>query len=111
MVSAMRVLPGVPPVTVFSAEPLDDVADDNVDIEVHLADGSRWAATVFTVDNLRSLMRKWRSTGEYSGLYVWAPDMIVVERLSDGCLRDLVDELVAAGDLRDVLMPLLDEDD
>jgi hypothetical protein len=106
----MRVLPGDPPVTVFSAEPLDDVADDNVDIEVQLADGSRWAATVFTVDNLRSLMKKWRSTGEQSGLYVWAPDMIVVERLSDGCLRDLVDELVAEGELQHRLM-LLDEDD
>ena len=107
----MRVLPGDPPVTVFSAEPLDDVADDNVDIQVRLTDGSRWAATVFTVDNLRSLMRKWRSTGEYSGLYVWAPDMIVVERLSDRCLRDLVDELVAEGELRRVLMPLADDDD
>ena len=107
----MRDLPGDPPVTVFSVEPLDDVADDNVDIEVQLADGSRWAATVFTVDNLRSLMKKWRSTGEHSGLYVWAPDMIVVERLSDGCLRDLVDELVAEGELQQVLMPLVDEDD
>jgi hypothetical protein len=37
--------------------------------------------------------------------------MIVVERLSDGCLRDLVDELVAEGELREVLMPLLDVDD
>ena len=106
----MRVLPGVPPVTVFSAEPLDDVADDNVDIEVQLADRSRWAATVFTVDNLRSLMRKWRSTGEQSGLYVSAPDMIVVERLSDGFLRELVDELVAEGELEHRLMRL-DEDD
>ena len=106
----MRDLPGEPPITVFSVEPLDDVADDNVDIEVELADGSRWAATVYTVDNLRSLMRKWRSTGEQSGLYVWAPDMIVVERLSDRCLRDLVDELVAEGELEHVLMPL-DEDD
>jgi hypothetical protein len=42
---------------VFSAEPLDDVADDNVDIRVRRTDGSRWAATVFTVDNLRALMR------------------------------------------------------
>jgi len=106
----MRDLAGDPPVTVFSAEPLDDVTDDNVDIEVQLADGSRWAATVFTVDNLRSLMQKWRSTGERSGLYVWAPDMIVVERLSDRCLRDLVDELVAEGELEEVLMPLKEDD-
>ena len=96
----MRILPGDPPVTVFSAEPLIDVADDNVDIEVQLADGSRWAATVFTVDNLRSLMNKSRSTGEGSGLYIWAPDMIVVDRLSDRCLRDLVDDLVGEGELQ-----------
>src|SRR5688572_23792479 len=32
----MRVLAGDPPVTVFSSEPLDDVRDGNVDIEVRL---------------------------------------------------------------------------
>src|SRR5688572_3559438 len=101
----MRLLTGDPPITVFS-QPLDDMADTNVDIEVRLADGSRWSATVFTVDNLRSLMGKWRSTGEYSGRYVWAPDMIVVDRL-----WELVDELVAEGLLRQVLKPLRDEDD
>jgi hypothetical protein len=105
----MRVLPGDPPILVFTAEPLEDVADDNVDIEVRLPDGSRWSATVFTVDNLRSLMAKWRSTGECSGRYVSAPDMIVVDRLSDAALRDLVDELVAEGTLQEVLRPLPDD--
>jgi hypothetical protein len=105
----MRVLPGEPPIVVFTAEPLEDVTDDNVDIEVRLPDGSRWSATVFTVNNLRSLMAKWRSTGEHSGRFVSAPDMIVVDRLSDADLRDLVDELVAEGTLRDVLRSLSDD--
>jgi hypothetical protein len=107
-VVSMRILPGEPPILVFSAKPLEDVTDDNVDIEVRLLDGTRWSATVFTVDNLRSLMAKWRSTGECSGRYVSAADMIVVERLSDSGLRELVDELVAEGTLKDVLMPLPD---
>lgn len=66
---------------------------------------------MLTVDNLRSLMRKWRSSGEYSGRYVWGPDMIVVDRLSDSGLRELVDELVAEGLLQQVLKPLRDDDD
>jgi len=105
----MRVLPGDPPILVFTAEPLEGVADDNVDIEVRLPDGSRWSATVFTVDNLRSLMAKWRSTGERSGRFVSAPDMIVVDHLSDAGLRDLVDDLVAEGTLQEVLRPLTDD--
>lgn len=105
----MRLLPGEPPITVFS-QPLDDEADANVDIEVRLADGSRWSATVFTVDNLRSLMATWRTTGEHSGRYVWAPDMLVVDRLSDTGLRELVDELMAEGVLQDALMPLRDDE-
>lgn len=104
----MRVLPGEPPILVFTVAPLEQVTDDNVDIEVRLPDGTRWSATIFTVDNLRSLMAKWRSTGENRGLYVWAPDMIVVERLSDPGLRELVDELVAEGTLKTVMKPLLD---
>lgn len=104
----MRLLPGEPPITVFS-QPLDDEADANLDIEVRLADGSRWSATVFTVENLRSLMATWRATGEHSGRYVWAPDMLVVDRLSDTGLRELIDELVAEGVLQDILKPLRDE--
>jgi len=44
-----------------------DPADDNVDVEVTFDDGSRYAGTFFTLNNLRSLFEKNERTGECKG--------------------------------------------
>jgi hypothetical protein len=36
----------------------------NVDALVDLPDGSRWALTVLTVDEVRRLLAEWKATGE-----------------------------------------------
>ena len=78
-----------------------DRFDDNVDVEVHLPDGSRWGATFFTLKNIRTLMNRYRSTGECSGgLYFWAADMVLLEELTYGTIIATVEDLLAEGEFQ-----------
>jgi hypothetical protein len=60
-----------------------DPKRDNIDIEVRFADGRRYGATFFTIENLSRLFQKNRATGECAGgIYLWAANMIIVQDLS-----------------------------
>src|SRR5436309_2781589 len=73
-----------------------DPADDNVDLEVRFGDGSRYAATFFTLNNLRSLFEKNQRTGECKGgLYLWASDMVILKELSQDSISETVADLIA----------------
>ena len=75
-----------------------DPADDNVDVEVRFDDGSRYAGTFFTLNNLRSLFEKNERTGECKGgLYLWASDMVIVRELSEVSIYETVADLIAEG--------------
>jgi hypothetical protein len=77
-----------------------DPADDNVDVLVDFASGERYTATFFTVDNLRSLLEKFRESGECAGgLYVWSTRMIVVERLTKANVERVIADLLDTGEL------------
>ncbi|WP_051801465.1 hypothetical protein [Streptomyces sp. NRRL F-525] len=58
-------------------ESLDEVC--NVDVEVHLPDGSRWSATIFTLAEVDRLMKRWEETEEAAGgKYFWCSNGLVV---------------------------------
>lgn len=72
--------------------------DDNVDLEVTFDDGTRYAATFFTLNNLHSLFAKNERTGECKGgLYLWASDMIIVKELSEAAISETVADMIAEG--------------
>ncbi len=74
--------------------------DDNVDVEIKLDSGEMFYATFFTITNIASLFKKNRDTGECKeGLYLWASDMILVEKLSESVIRNTIDDLIKAGEL------------
>src|SRR5689334_17870792 len=75
-----------------------DVANDNVDVLVYF-DGSKYAATFFTLENIRHLFLKNRTTGECAaGTYLWAASMIIVESLDEETIRAAVADLMASGE-------------
>ena len=77
-----------------------DEFDDNLDIEITLSDGRQYSATFFTLRNLESLFEKNRRTGECAGgLYFWAVDMILVERLDHETIRATIADLISSGEL------------
>ncbi|WP_028193242.1 hypothetical protein [Salinispora pacifica] len=51
----------------------------NVDTVGDLPDGSRWALTILTVDEVRRLLVKWKETGDVrDGSDFWAVDQLIV---------------------------------
>ena len=72
-----------------------DPADGNADLEVRFEDGSRYAATFFTLNNRRLLFEKNEQTGECrEGLYLWASDMVIVRELSEASISETVADLI-----------------
>jgi hypothetical protein len=84
-----------------------DPLDANIDIVVDLADGRSYSLTLFTVQNLRTLMRRGREQHEppYGLYFSAAPDMVVLERLTrediDAAVAELLrsEEILYVGEL------------
>jgi hypothetical protein len=87
-----------------------DPMQDNVDVEVRLADGRRFGATFFTLHNLERLFEKNRTTGECAaGLYLWATNMILVRELSIEAVKTTVRDLMTNGEFDKAFSVLDDE--
>lgn len=82
-------------------EPLDEVC--NVDVEVHLTDGSRWSATLFTVAEVERLMGHWARTGEaLGGRYFWCSDGLIVDKPGIPSMAEVIAGLLDSGEFRQV---------
>jgi hypothetical protein len=74
--------------------------NDNVDVEVIFDSGKRYVATFFTLDNVQSLMNKYKVTQECKGgLYFWASDMVLVRKLSREVIHETVEDLILTGEI------------
>jgi len=80
---------------------------DSCDVVVELPSGERLGATFFTQSYVAMLMEKNRRTGEFaSGKYLWAANMIIVERLDVNVIEATVDDLLSDGQLHLAFMTL-----
>ena len=76
------------------AEPYDE-NDSNMDVIFTLGNGTKWVATFFTYQNILSLSRKNKVTGEcLNGLYFCATDMILIERLNKEDIQRVLNEMI-----------------
>jgi hypothetical protein len=75
----------------------------NVDAFVDLPDGSSWALSIFTVDEVRRLLAVWKETGEVAyGSYFWAVDQLIVPQPGLSGMTVAIRELVRSGELASV---------
>ncbi|MEV4412591.1 hypothetical protein [Catellatospora sp. NPDC049609] len=75
----------------------------NVDAFVELTDGSSWALTIFSVDEVRRLLDKWRVSGECAnGSYFWAVDQVIVPEGGIAGMVAAIRELVRSGEITSV---------
>ncbi|BCJ69551.1 hypothetical protein [Polymorphospora rubra] len=75
----------------------------NVDVFVDLSDGSSWALTIFTVDEVRRLLAKWKETGEVAnGSYFRAVDQLIVPEPGVAAMTAAIRELVRSGEVASV---------
>jgi hypothetical protein len=79
----------------------------NVDVEVRLTDGSRWSATVFTVDEVQRLMERWAQTGEKAGgRYFWCSDGLIVREAGVVNMAEAISSALDEGDFEQILQRL-----
>ena len=75
----------------------------NVDAFVDLPDGRRWALTIFTVDEVRRLLARWKETGEVAhGGYFWVVDQLIVAEPGVPAMTAAARELVRSGEITSV---------
>ena len=71
------------------------VVDDNVDVIVTLTDDTKYVASFFTYENIRTLTEKNRSTGELlNGKYFWASDIILIDRVDRESIEKVIADLI-----------------
>ena len=69
--------------------------DSNSDVKFKLSDGTEWVSTFFTYQNIQSLYRKNKETGEcLDGLYFCATDMILIEKLNRDSVLKVIEQMV-----------------
>ncbi|MFD7982029.1 hypothetical protein ACFV4M_01440 [Kitasatospora indigofera] len=91
-----------------AGEDLDAVC--NVDVEVRLADGSRWSATVFTVAEVQRLMEEWSRSGEaLGGRYFWCSDGLIVRDPGIDNMTQVITGLLDGGEFEQILQCLDNE--
>jgi hypothetical protein len=89
----------------FLLDPAADAADTvvNVDAFVDLPDGSTWALTIFTVDEVGRLLARWKETGEVAnGSYFWVVDQLIVPEPGVPAMTAAIRELVRSEDITSV---------
>ena len=86
----------------FLLDPYTDSVDTvaNVDAFVDLPDGSTWALTIFTRDEVGRLLARWKETGEVAtGSYFWAVDQLIVPEPGVSAMTAAIRELVSSGEI------------
>jgi hypothetical protein len=72
----------------------------NVDVFVDLPDGSVWALTIFTIDEVGRLLASWKETGEAAnGSYFGVVDQLIVPEPGVAAMTAAIRELVRSGDI------------
>ncbi|WP_405061621.1 hypothetical protein OG474_08210 [Kribbella sp. NBC_01505] len=87
-------------------EPLDQVC--NCDAFLDIPGEGRWTATIFSVDEVRRLLDRWRITGESS--YFTGVDNVIVREPGIDSIATAVRELVEDGSY-DLVLVKCDDDD
>jgi hypothetical protein len=73
--------------------------DDNSDVIVTFGDKTRYVATFFTYENIRTITSKNKKTGEsLGGKYFWASDMILIDKIRRKSIELVIKDLIETND-------------
>lgn len=81
----------------------EDSNNSNEDIIVSYK-GQRYSATLFTLENIKSLMERYEATGECgNGSYFYCLDMVLVKNLRRTTILDAIDNIISEGEIDQAL--------
>jgi len=92
--------------TLGSYEVSTHKGSDTLEVEVRLPDGSEWGASLYTPEGVRRVLDEWRERDGSSGLYFWAPGVLIVRDLDRSSAVALVDDLIAEGEFQKAFVQL-----
>ena len=84
---------------------IDPLDPDNANVDVHVTfpNGENFSAVFFTLQNIDTLMKHCKKTGECAnGLYFWASDMMIVQELTEETICKAIDTLLAEEEFESV---------
>ena len=77
-----------------------DEDDSNSDVVFKLSDGTQWVATFITYQNILSLSKKNKETGEcLNGLYFVGTDMVLIEKLNRESVIKVLEQMLKDGNI------------
>lgn len=87
----------------LSISPGEGTPPQRAYVEVRRPYGQGWCARLHTPEGVRAILDEWRSRGERqgecSGVYFWAPGVIVVNEITHDAVVALVEDLISEGEL------------
>lgn len=87
-----------PGFTISVPQSTSSANEGNADVLVRMADGRRYAATVYTPENISTLMDKARAEGEDAQCdYFFDPSMVIVRAITGPVLLAMVADLLRTG--------------
>ncbi|MCB0563678.1 MAG: hypothetical protein KDD01_04810 [Phaeodactylibacter sp.] len=93
----------------LSGEGQEDNGSDahNTDVIVRLEDGSVYAASFFTYDDIERIRREHQRDGEFlNGKYFWAEQMVLVDSCSRADVTAVVEHMLETGDFLELFRRL-----
>ncbi|MFC1429323.1 hypothetical protein ACEZDB_01440 [Streptacidiphilus sp. N1-3] len=85
-----------------AGEDLESV--DNVDVFVDLKDGSRWSATIITLEQVGIIMARWAESGEaLGGRYFWCSDGLIVRDAGISSMTQVLTGLIESDEFTQIL--------
>lgn len=94
-------------IKLYHFDSTDEVPQGNVDVEVLLKNEELYSATFFTLENISTIMKSYKKSGECSnGLYFWSLNMIIVEKISEDEVKETVCDLLKTGEFFSVFMKI-----
>jgi hypothetical protein len=97
-------------IVVFSIPEALDPDNCNVDVEVQFVSGERYVATLFTIENIETLMSRCKTSGECNaGSYFWAADMVIIEKMTLEAIQELIEYLIDDNELSLVFSQVKDD--
>ena len=78
---------------------IDNTDNDNEDLIISYK-GQRYSATVFTLENIKSIIDRYEVSGECAnGLYFYCPDLIIVKNLKRATILDTISSIISEGEI------------
>ncbi|MFE9404818.1 hypothetical protein ACFYNY_24160 [Streptomyces sp. NPDC006530] len=91
------------------SEDEDPESIDDVDAIITAKDGTRWSATLMTIERITTLMERWSGTGEsLSGAYFQVRDLVIVRRGGLDAMALALEDIFREYGLATHVLPQLD---